>query len=57
MFVESKKKMANHTFEGHLTRLLEDPFLLLFEEPTVVIVAIDYPENTKAIGSTGRTNL
>ena len=57
MFVESKKKMANRTFEGHLTWLLEDPFLLLFEESAIFIAAIEYPENIKAIGSTGRTNL
>lgn len=57
MFVASKKKMKNCIFDGHLVRMFKDPFFSAFGESDAFILANAYPENIKAIGSTGRTNL
>jgi hypothetical protein len=56
MLVASKKKMANPTFEGLFMWLLGEPFLLL-SESDFAITDNEYPENIKAIGSIGNTNL
>ena len=57
ILVASKNTTANPTFEGHLVWLFEEPFFLPSGESGLAIVANAYPENIKAIGSTGKTNL
>lgn len=55
--VASKKRIANRIFGDHLLETFEDPFLLPLGERDMLNLANEYPENIKAIGSTGRTNL
>lgn len=49
--------MANRIFGVHMILLLEVLFVFAFDISFPPIKVNEYPENIKAIGSTGRTNL
>lgn len=49
--------MATCIFAGHVLWIFDDSFPLAFAEIVVLNAANECPENIKAIGRTGRTNL